>query len=241
MFPEIIARLAVMVDRQHRARGQARRDALLRAAVAVAAERGAAGITHRAVTEKAGVPLATVSYFFDSIEALGDEALRTFAAESVEGLHALAALLAASEGAPQDIARMFADAVAPDLTATLAQMEAYLHAAREPAIRAAVADTLAAFRGVAEAAARTAGSPDPARVAGLLVAVVDGLVLHQLAQPRDGWRTDVEGAIRTVFVGHLVECGLVEQAVALSAAGRPAGGAPDRRSSRRRPAQPAGA
>lgn len=207
--------------RQHRARGQARRDALVRAAVAVAAERGAAGITHRAVTEKAGVPLATASYFFDSIEALGEEALRTLAAESVAGLNALAALLAEAHESPDAVAAMFSQAVAPDVTLALAQMEAYLHAARTPALRAAVADTIEAFRGVAVAAARAAGSPAPEQIAGALVALIDGMTLHQLAVPNPDWRAEVERGIRMLFLGHLVDVGLLDEAAQLRAAASP--------------------
>jgi len=207
-----------MTERQHRARGQARRDALLRAAVEVAAERGAAGITHRAVTQKAGVPLATASYFFTSIDELADEALRTFAAESIAALNGLTTLLAEVNETPNGIAKLVSQAVAPDLRVTLAQMEAYLHSARTPgALREAVADTIDAFYGVAVAAARAAGSPQPERIARTLVAVIDGLTLHHLAAPRDDWRLEVESAIRTLFLGHLVELGRADEAERISA------------------------
>ena len=56
----------------------------------MAAERGAAGVTHRAVTERAGVPLATASYFFSSIDDLVAEALRTFVADEAQRLSDLA-------------------------------------------------------------------------------------------------------------------------------------------------------
>jgi DNA-binding transcriptional regulator YbjK len=61
------------------ARGTNRRESLLRAAIEVVAERGVAGVTHRAVTERAGVPLATASYYFSSIDELVYEALEQFA------------------------------------------------------------------------------------------------------------------------------------------------------------------
>src|SRR5262249_13965204 len=61
-----------------RRRTQPRRDALLAAAVEVVGTEGLAGTTHRAVTEAAGVPLATASYYFSSIGELVAEALREF-------------------------------------------------------------------------------------------------------------------------------------------------------------------
>ncbi|TDQ00176.1 TetR family transcriptional regulator [Labedaea rhizosphaerae] len=60
-------------------KGRHRRELLLRATIEVVAERGVAGVTHRAVTERAGVPLATASYYFSSIDELVYEALKQFA------------------------------------------------------------------------------------------------------------------------------------------------------------------
>ena len=202
--------------RQLRARGQARRDALIRAAVSVAAERGQAGITHRAVTEKAGVPLATASYFFDSIEALAEEALRTLAAEHVVAMTALAASLASAEASADDIASTFANAIALDAEQVLAQMEAYLAAARSPRMREAVHDVLEAYRSVAEAAARALHAPDPEAFARVVIATLDGMTLHNLADPQPDWRERVAAAIRTVFLGHLVEHGQTKQAAKLA-------------------------
>src|SRR4051795_5035369 len=90
---------------------QPRRDALLAAAVEVVGEHGLAGATHRAVTEAAGVPLATASYYFDSIGELIAEALEAFvrarAAEmTVPDLGELAAALT-----PTDIANWFTDKI----------------------------------------------------------------------------------------------------------------------------------
>jgi AcrR family transcriptional regulator len=75
-------------------RPKPRRDALLRATMEVVAERGVAGVTHRAVTERAGVPLTTASYYFPSIDELVFAALRRFAEERTEKLHKLLATVA---------------------------------------------------------------------------------------------------------------------------------------------------
>lgn len=63
---------------------QPRRDALLRATIEIVAERGVAGVTHRAVTERTGVPLTSAAYYFASIDEMVTEALRLFAAERAE-------------------------------------------------------------------------------------------------------------------------------------------------------------
>lgn len=51
-------------------RSRARRDQLIAAAAQLFTEGGTKAITHRSVSELAEVPLATVSYYFDSIEQL---------------------------------------------------------------------------------------------------------------------------------------------------------------------------
>ncbi|HEX6567853.1 MAG TPA: TetR family transcriptional regulator, partial [Acidimicrobiales bacterium] len=144
--------------RRHRPSAQARRDALLRAAVEVAAERGAAGVTHRAVTERAGLPLATASYFFSSIDDLVAEALRTFVADEAARLSAMASQLRRDRRSPDEIAAALSEASMPagPLPWALAQFEAYLQAARDPALAGPVADALATYERVAEGALRAA-------------------------------------------------------------------------------------
>ena len=65
-----------MASLQPRRKSQPRREALLAAAVQVVGSQGLAGTTHRSVTEAAGVPLATASYYFSSIDELVAEARR---------------------------------------------------------------------------------------------------------------------------------------------------------------------
>jgi DNA-binding transcriptional regulator YbjK len=205
--------------RAHQARAQARRNALLRATVEVAAQRGVAGVTHRAVTERAGVPLATVSYFFESIADLAAEAIRTYTAADVAMLSALAGELAQLERSPDEIAAAFALAVAPRWPDTMAMFEAYLSAARSSDVRDAVAEALSTVRHVAAVAARAAGAPDPDAIANALVALAHGFALHQLAVPGSVDADDVRRAARTMLLGHLVETGHARLATRLARSG----------------------
>ncbi len=61
--------LSAMVDGR-RERGEASRRAILAAASAVIVDAGVSGLTHRAVAERAGVPLARVSYHFPTVDDL---------------------------------------------------------------------------------------------------------------------------------------------------------------------------
>jgi len=218
--------------RRHRPRAQARRDALLRAAVEVAAERGAAGVTHRAVTERAGVPLATASYFFSSIDDLVAEALRTFVADEAQRLSDLAGELGGDEHSPDEMAGALAEAAMPvgPLPWALAQFETYLQAARGEALRGPVADALAVYEQVAGAALAGAGAPDPAAAAPAFNALADGFALHHLARPRPGDVAALRHALRLLFLGLLVSHGQLDRAAALAAGDAPGGSPRPRRS-----------
>ena len=64
-----------------RARGELRRRAILDATLTLVGRMGAGAITHRAVAEEAGVPLAATTYYFSSKSELVREAL-THAADT---------------------------------------------------------------------------------------------------------------------------------------------------------------
>src|SRR5919197_1233263 len=98
-------------------RGAARRDAILRAAIALIGEEGSDALTHRAVAERAGVPLSATTYYFDSKEDLFREAVALAAREEVERLEDLVLALAPRALTPAEWAREVAAFVAADLEA----------------------------------------------------------------------------------------------------------------------------
>lgn len=187
--------------RKHRPSAQARREALLAAAVAIAGESGAAAVTHRGVAARAGVPLATTSYFFSSIGELLAEALRSLGAARAAELHILADDLPA-EMPIDDMADRFAELLlSGDRTAELAEIESYLHGARSAELHDAIAEVTAAYEYVAAAALRAAGCPDPASAAPAFKALTDGFVLAHLAQPRSDDRSRLSEALQALFHG----------------------------------------
>ncbi|MEH3054116.1 MAG: TetR family transcriptional regulator [Patulibacter minatonensis] len=167
----------------HRARGLARRDALLRAAVEIVAERGVGGATHRAIAERAQVPPSTTTYFFASIDELILEALKHFTTLRVQQLDQLGELLAGQGSEPAQIARTFADILcAAPLQHEIAQFEAYLDASRRDVDEhATVANVLKAFEDVAVHALEAVGTPNPELVAPLFVSLADGYALRRIA------------------------------------------------------------
>jgi DNA-binding transcriptional regulator YbjK len=168
----------------HRARGHARREALLRAAVEVVAERGVAGATHREIAARAGVPLSTTSYFFASIDDLVLAALREFAAGQVAELEAIARAISASGASAEAVLAALVDALfAVPVQASVAQFEAYLEATRRPELRPEVQSVLGAFEALADSTLRAAGVSRAAEAARAFVALADGFMLHHVARP----------------------------------------------------------
>src|SRR5919106_7033057 len=78
-------------------KGEARREAILRATLALIGERGLDAVTHRAVAERAGVPLSATTYWFASKDELLQETLLLAAREEVERLERLVVDLAPQE------------------------------------------------------------------------------------------------------------------------------------------------
>ncbi|MBJ7471720.1 MAG: TetR family transcriptional regulator [Solirubrobacteraceae bacterium] len=171
----------------HRARGLARREALLTAAVEIVAERGVGGATHRAIAERAGVPPSTTTYFFASIDELILEALRHFTDQRVTQLNALSDALAERQSTPREIADLFAEILcAAPLQSEIAQFEAYLDTSRRHGEeREAVASVLEAFEGVAVSALKVVGTPNPEAVAPIFVSLADGYGLRRIALGHD--------------------------------------------------------
>lgn len=180
----------------HNARGRVTREEILRAALQVIGERGITATTHRAVALAAGVPIGAPSYYFGSIDGLLHEALLLFTLEEVARLHEVARVIERREAiSDEEVAALFSRAVAEthvgEATTVLAQFQLYLEAPRRPAVRAAAAECLAAYRELAAAALRATGRRRAEETAGRFVALCDGLGLHQLADPQPDYAATV--------------------------------------------------
>jgi len=207
--------ISIMQKRRHGSSAQQRRAALIDAAVEVAAEKGMSGVTHRAVTEHAGLPLATVGYFFDSITDLAVEALRTRVVEDVTAMNALADDLLEGEQRPlTELVDTFAAAAVAPRTEGMAFIEALLTAARDPQFHALATEVLEAGRGVVTAASTAADATvdDP----GAFLALVHGYLLHALAAPDLVDADALARGARSLLIGELVQQGRIDLATELA-------------------------
>jgi DNA-binding transcriptional regulator YbjK len=167
-------------------RGAARREALLGAAVRLLARHGARAVTHRAVAEEAGTTHGAPRYYFATRSQLLDEALTRLADGQVARVRAL--LDAPREGNPRQraafLARALRGPVTGDRDETIARYELFLEAARRPALRDTIRAWGDAHRRLLAAELRATGSADPETDAELLLNLLNGLLLAQLAAPR---------------------------------------------------------
>ncbi len=172
---------------------------LLDAALAVVEEHGVDALTVRAVAARAGVSPGTVSYHFDTTEALLSRALEHGTAQITGLLERLAGDLMDGGLDAAEWPAIFARALATDLEQRRAQhlacIELQMLAARRPELRPAAERIQLAYARVAYTIVRAMGLADPEQTVVGLVAMVSGLMLKELATPAP----DAEGRIRAAL------------------------------------------
>jgi len=161
-----------------------RRDRIARAAIAVVAERGVEGLTHRAVAAAAGVPLGSTTYHFETLDDLLEMALETAAADNTRRMRDWAVRLPAGADLAGALAGLAVASLAgEDRANAIVEYELYVAALHRPRLRAASAAW------DAELAELFAARTDPL-TGRLLAATFCGLVMQGLvADPppeRDG-------------------------------------------------------
>jgi DNA-binding transcriptional regulator YbjK len=181
---------------------------LLRAAVDLVADGGPKAVTHRAVAARAGVPQASTTYYFSSIQELTDEALRLHLSERTGELQAMFTEATAKGGSTEDIVRVLAEMlITRSRDIAIAQFEVYMQAGRNPALREHVAKTLATFERLAGTILGFLGAREPEKAAPVFVALIDGYLLHRVARP-DQVQEDALGlfdAMRSLFIAYLMD------------------------------------
>ncbi len=161
----------------------ARADRVADTALALLAERGMRGLTHRAVDEAAGFPQGSTSNVARTRQALLELAVRRLADRE-------ARVLALDEMPdPRDGVEALVEALAlathramtGNRALTLARYELALEATRRPELRIHFDAAGARFREQLGAMVTALGSPDPARHVRVLVAWADGLLFSGVA------------------------------------------------------------
>ncbi|MGW6906111.1 TetR/AcrR family transcriptional regulator [Streptomyces sp. NPDC054940] len=166
-----------------RTTGGARADLVADTALALLAERGMRGLTHRAVDEAAGLPQGSTSNLARTRQALLELAVRRLAHREARVL-SLEELPDPRDGLDSLVAGLALAthrALTQGRELTLARYELALEATRRPELRAYFDATGARFRDQLTALVTAMGSTDPTRHVLSLVAWADGLMFSCVA------------------------------------------------------------
>jgi len=166
-----------------RTTGASRADLIADTALALLAERGMRGLTHRAVDEAAGLPQGSTSNVARTRLALLELAVRRLADREARVL-ALDEMPTSEDGLGalvDGLALATHRALTRNRELTLARYELALEATRRPELRPYFDAAGARFRDQLAALATAMGSADPARHALSLIAWMDGLMFSCVA------------------------------------------------------------
>ncbi len=162
------------------------------AAIAILAERGMRGLTHRAVDEAAGLPPGSTSNHARTRAALLELALARLTQREEA---AFAAAMTPDGRMPESageaarladlLARTTYAAITVHRETTIARYELALEASRRPELRTMYDEMGRRFREQAVAALAAAGSPDPVRHGRQMVAYVEGLLFDAVVGAGD--------------------------------------------------------
>ena len=166
-----------------RTAGPSRSDLVADTALALLAERGMRGLTHRAVDEAAGLPQGSTSNLARTRQALLELTVRRLADREarVLALHEMPDPRAGAGPLADALALATHRALTRNRELTLARYELALEATRRPELRAYFDATGARFREQLAALVTGMGSTDPARHTLSLIAWADGLMFSCVA------------------------------------------------------------
>ena len=165
-----------------------RRAEILDATLRVIGSSGAGAVTHRAVAAEAGASLSSTTYYFDSKEALIQEAFELVAERStalVERVLGRAPPTTRSQLVERLVELSLAQLQGADAPIAT-QYELLLEAARRPELQPPASRWAEAYRSGVRESVAAAGVPGADAVAGVLIAALEGALLAELSTPGAG-------------------------------------------------------
>ncbi|MEB3371137.1 TetR/AcrR family transcriptional regulator [Saccharopolyspora mangrovi] len=158
-----------------RLKGERRRRAIVDAALRVVARDGVGAVSHRNIAREAGVPPASIAYYFDGIDDLLVASLVDGCDALVEQITAVREQVVDNAQWPRAIAELLVRMISEQRERTIGEYELYLLAARRPALRPAARRWIELIRGNIN---NGEGGGDP--VISAFIAGIDGLLLQAL-------------------------------------------------------------
>jgi DNA-binding transcriptional regulator YbjK len=191
-------------DRGERPHGNARWQLLLQTTLRLIADEGIDAVSHRSVAEAAGVPLGSTTYWFASRQDMLSQALEHFARLEIETLRENLGAVLGRRLSRRRLVDEFTDLLMPQLGEerwrTVAQYAFLQEAARQPELEAVCREWTAAWQEALAEVFNSLRAPDPQLEARMFLAMLDGLLMEQLAAPdEDPERNVIRPALRAWF------------------------------------------
>lgn len=187
-------------------KGERRRQALVEAAAALLVEGGFDAVRHRAVAERAGLPLASTTYYFESLDDLVTAAVEHHGrAELARGRRRLDELVTRQRSRDTLVELVLELLLGPeserDAESVLVRYERLVGTGRRPYLRPLMRTLGAELRGLLKEIFIRSGADVDDRRVDQLVSLVDGAVVNALIEidpdPRAAARSMLRDALAT--------------------------------------------
>lgn len=185
-------------------KGERRRYALVSAAADLLCEGGFDAVRHRAVARRAGLPLASTTYYFSSLEDLISNAVEHVGTRESEELRDRVAVLSRRRRGAESTAEVLVDLLVGDspeqvTERLISRYERYIVCARQPGLRDVQRRILAQRTDAVVEVVGRSGRSVRAELLTALVCAVDGAVVAALVGEGDGPRATARATLIDVI------------------------------------------
>ncbi|MGV0676897.1 TetR family transcriptional regulator [Mycolicibacterium fortuitum] len=186
-------------------KGERRRYALVRAAAELLCEGGFDAVRHRAVARRAGLPLASTTYYFSSLDDLIAKAVEYIGTQEAQQLTAGVAALSRRRRGAESTADVLVDLLlgeSPERRGTeelISRYERYIACARQPGLRDIQRRILQQRTDAVVEVVERSGRSVRAELVTALVCAVDGAVVASLGDEGEGPRASARATLIDVI------------------------------------------
>jgi DNA-binding transcriptional regulator YbjK len=186
-------------------KGERRRYALVSAAADLLCEGGFDAVRHRAVARRAGLPLASTTYYFSSLDDLIEKAVEHAGAREAEQLRTRVATLSRRRRGTESTADVLVDLLVGEATGLrvteqlISRYERYIACARQPGLRDIQRRILQQRTDAVIEVVERSGRSVCADLLTALVCAVDGAVVASLVGDGDGPRATARATLIDVI------------------------------------------
>ncbi|MGV0641912.1 TetR family transcriptional regulator [Mycolicibacterium sp. XJ2546] len=186
-------------------KGERRRCALVSAAADLLCEGGFDAVRHRAVARRAGLPLASTTYYFSSLDDLIAKAVEHVGERETEQLRARVAMLPRRRRGAESTAAILVDLLVDDAVGQggseqlISRYERYIACARQPMLRDIQRQILRQRTDAVIEVIERSGRSVRSEYLTALVNAVDGAVVAALVGDGDGPRASARATLIDVI------------------------------------------